>query len=206
MATEAALAVERRTQTGTSHSRRLRLEGKVPANLYGLDQEAVALTVDSDLITPAVIAGHRVIDIDLDGSVEKAMIREVQWDTFLTHILHVDLQRIDASARLDVDVAVHTRGVANEGVLDQPLHSVELNCPAYAVPDQVDVRVGSLRIGEQLTVADLTLPEGVTCNLPGDSVVVRVTEAKDVEIVQEDVSAAAEPELIGRSAEPDDEA
>ena len=206
MATETALAVERRTQTGTSHSRRLRLEGNVPANLYGLGKESVALTVGSDLITPAVIAGHRVVDIDLDGSVEKVMIREVQWDTFLTHILHVDLQRIDANARLDIDVAIHIRGVANEGVLDQHLHSVELSCPAYAVPDYIDVRVGSLQIGDQVTVAELSLPDGVTCNLPAETVVVRVTEAKDVEIVQEDVSAAAEPELVGRSAEAEEDA
>ena len=74
MATEAALAVERRTQTGTSHSRRLRLEGKVPANLYGLGQDTIAVTVDSDAITPAVVAGHRVLDIELDGSVEKTML------------------------------------------------------------------------------------------------------------------------------------
>jgi large subunit ribosomal protein L25 len=200
MATE-ALAAERRTQIGSSHSRRLRLEGKVPANLYGLGKDPVALTIGSDVITPAVIAGDRVLDIGVDGVVEKAMIREVQWDTFLTHILHVDLQRIDANARIDVEVAVHLRGTANEGVLDHHLHSVELNCPAYAVPDQVDVRIGSLRIGDQVTVADLNLPDGITCNLPADTVVLRITEAKDVEIVQEDVLAAGQPELIGRAAD-----
>ena len=200
MATE-ALAAEVRTQIGSSHSRRLRLEGKVPANLYGLGKDTVALTIASDIITPAVMAGHRVIDVSVDGATEKAMIREVQWDTFLTNILHVDLQRIDANARIDVDVAIHLRGTANEGVLDFHLHSVELNCPAYAVPDQIDVRIGSLRIGDQVTVADLTLPEGVTCNLPGDSVVVRINEVKDVEIVQEDVMAAGQPELIGRAAD-----
>jgi large subunit ribosomal protein L25 len=204
MATE-ALAAEVRTQIGTSHSRRLRLEGKVPANLYGLGKDTVALTIASDVITPAVMAGHRVIDVSVDGAVEKAMIREVQWDTFLSHILHVDLQRIDANARIDVDVAIHLRGTANEGVLDHHLHTVELNCPAYAVPDQVDVRIGSLRIGDQVTVADLALPEGVTCNLPGDSVVVRINEVKEVEIVQEDVTAAGQPELIGRASDDEED-
>ena len=203
MATE-ALAAEVRTQTGTSHSRRLRLEGKVPTNLYGLGKDTVALTIASDVITPSVVAGHRVIDVAVDGTVEKAMIREVQWDTFLTHILHVDLQRIDPNARIDVDVLIHLRGTANEGVLDHHLHSVELNCPAFAVPDQIDVRIGSLHIGDQVTVADLTLPEGITCNLPEDTVVLRITKAQDVEIVQEDVSAAAEPEVIGRSADDED--
>ncbi len=203
MATE-ALAAEVRTQIGTSHSRRLRLEGKVPANLYGLGKDPVALTISSDAVTPAIIAGQRVIDIDVGGTVEKAMIREVQWDTFLTHVLHVDLQRIDPNVRIDLAVAINLRGAANEGVLDHVLHSVELNCPPFAVPDHLDVRVGSLRIGGQVTVAELDLPEGVTCNLPGDTVVVRITEAQDVDIVQEDVSAAVEPELIGRSADDED--
>lgn len=203
MATE-AIAVERRTQIGTSHSRRLRLEGKVPANLYGLGKDPVALTVASDVITPQVMAGHRVVDVDLEGTLEKAMIRDVQWDTFLTRILHVDLQRIDPNARIDVEVGIRLRGILNEGVLEQPLHSVELNCLAYAVPDQVDVRIGTLRIGDEVTVGDLQLPEGVTCNLPDDSVVVRVSEAMDVDIVQEDIGAAAEPEVIGRAGEDDE--
>ena len=204
MATE-ALAAEVRTQTGTSHSRRLRLEGKVPTNLYGLGKDPVALTLASDAITPAIVAGQRVIDVDVDGTAEKAMIREVQWDTFLTHILHADFQRVDPNARVDVDIPVVIRGVVNEGVLDHVLHEISVDCPVYKIPEKAEVRVGALKIGDEVTIADLAFDGDLTSVLPSETVVLRVTEAQEVEIVQEDVGAAAEPEVIGQKAD-DEEA
>ena len=92
MADTDKLVAEKRTETGTSHSRRLRCEGKVPVNLYGLGQENVSLTISGDDLKPLVVSGIQVCDLVIDGSEEKALIREVQWDVFLTHILHVDFQ------------------------------------------------------------------------------------------------------------------
>lgn len=197
------LSAEARTSLGTANSRRLRQEGNIPACLYGLGQDTVSLTFSGEALKPVVLSGAQVVDVDIAGTVEMAMIREVQWDTFMMEILHIDLQRIDRDARIDLEVKIETRGDVNEGVLDHQLHSLTLSCPAYAVPDIFSVRVGSLKIGDEVTVADLDLPEGTQTEVAGDTVILRVNEVQDVDIVQEDISAAAEPEVIG--AKSDDE-
>ncbi|NQV28740.1 MAG: 50S ribosomal protein L25 [Rhodopirellula sp.] len=205
MANEGKLVAEKRTQIGTSHSRRMRCEGKVPVNLYGLGQEGLSLTIVGDELKPLILSGSHVCDLVIDGTEEKAIIREVQWDTFQLHILHVDFQRVDPNARVDLEIPVATRGTVNEGVLEHVLHQVSVNCPVYNIPEKVEVRIGALKIGDQVTIADLAFDGDLTTSLPSDTVVLRVVEVKDVEIVQEDIGAAAEPEVIGRAKEDEDE-
>lgn len=204
MADEAKLVAEVRTQIGTAHSRRLRCEGKVPANLCGLGQESVSLTISGDDLKPFVVSGSQVCDLVIDGTEQKVLVKEVQWDTFLLHILHADFQRVDPQARVDVEIPIATRGMANEGVLDHVLHEISVNCPVYNIPEKVEVRIGSLKIGDEVTIADLSFDADLTSVLPSDTVVLRITEAQEVEIVQEDVGAAVEPEVIGRSADDED--
>lgn len=204
MADTDKLVAEKRTETGTSHSRRLRCEGKVPVNLYGLGQENVSLTISGDDLKPLVISGIQVCDLVIDGTEEKALIREVQWDVFLTHILHVDFQRVDPNARVDLEIPVATRGMVNEGMLDHVLHQVSVNCPVFNIPEKVEVRVGTLNIGDEVTIADLHFDGDVTTDLPSDTVVLRVIEVQDVEIEQEDAGDGVEPEVIGRDDEESD--
>jgi large subunit ribosomal protein L25 len=201
MADDGKLVAEKRTQTGTSHSRRLRCDGKVPVNLCGLSQESLSLTISGDDLKPFIVSGSQVCDLVIDGAEQKVLVKEVQWDTFLLHILHADFQRVDPRARVDVEIPIATRGTVNEGVLDHVLHEISVNCPVYNIPEKVAVRIGSLKIGDEVTIADLSFDADLTSVLPSDTVVLRVSEAQDVEIVQEDVGAAVEPEVIGRSAD-----
>lgn len=204
MSTTALLPAQPRTALGTANSRRLRQEGQIPATLYGLNQDPVSLTVAAETAKPIILAGAHVVDIEVDGNVEMAMIRDVQWDTFLMHILHLDLQRIDRGATIEVEVPIEAKGSVKDGVLDQPLHTLTLSCLAHSVPEKMFVRVGTLDIGDEIIVADLEIPEGTSTAISSDTVVMRVTAVQDIDIVQEDVSAAAEPEVIGAKA--DDEA
>jgi large subunit ribosomal protein L25 len=201
MADDAKLVAEKRAQTGTSHSRRLRCGGKVPVNLCGLGQESFSLTISGDDLKPFVVSGSQVCDLVIDGAEQKVLVKEVQWDTFLLHILHADFQRVDPQARVDLDIPVATRGTVNEGVLDHVLHEVGVNCPVFNIPEKVEVRIGSLKIGDEVTIADLAFDGDQKSILPGETVVLRIVEVQDVEIVQEDVGAAAEPEVIGQKAD-----
>jgi large subunit ribosomal protein L25 len=205
MADDGKLVAEKRTQIGTSHSRRLRCEGKVPVNLYGLGQESINLTISGDVLKPFIVSGSQVCDIVIDGAEQKALVKEVQWDTFLLHILHADFQRVDPQARVDVEIPIATRGTVNEGMLEHVLHEISVNCPVYNIPEKVEVRVGALKIGDEVTIADLAFDADLTSVLPSDTVVLRISEPQEVEIEQEDVGAAVEPEVIGRGADDDDE-
>jgi large subunit ribosomal protein L25 len=205
MAETATIVGEKRSGTGTSDSRRLRSAGKIPASLYGLGGETIALAVGSDVATPLIIGGANVVDVSVDGTSEKAILREVQWDTFLTHILHIDLQRIDATATLDVEVSLEIRGIANEGALEQLMRSVTLNCPPTSIPASFEIRVGALKIGDAVTVADLGIPDDCTTELALDTVLVRINEVADDEELEDEASGALEPEVIGRKADDEEE-
>lgn len=195
-----------RTNIGTSGSRRLRNSGRIPGNIYGLNRPAVSISFVTTEIAPIVASGALVLDVNVSGEISKAIIREAQWDTFFTKLLHVDLQRVDPALRVAIVVQVEARGTPASGVLDQPVRSIALTCPAYLIPEVVSIRVGTLVIGDSITVSQLELPEGVVCDLPGTIVVARVHEPRDPAVDQFS-SGAVEPELIakGKSAKTDAE-
>jgi len=201
-----SLAAETRTSTGSANSRRLRNSGRVPATIYGLGQEPASVSLSGDVLTQAVLSGTRIVDLDHDGSTSKAMLREIQWDTFLTQILHVDLQRVDENARVNLELAVEIRGTVSQGNLEQVLRYIEVNVPVFEIPSSPVVRVGSLKIGDTVTVRELGLPADSHPDTPDDAVVLRVVEIQDVDISEEDISAAIEPEVIGRKPDEEQEA
>ncbi len=207
MVSAVKLVAEKRIKLGSAESRRMRRNGIVPANVYGHGLDPVALSVSDDDLRPIVMSGTQVVEIDIDGTTETAIIREVQWDTFSTYIQHVDLIRVDPNERVTVDVAIVLRGtplgVVAGGRLDQQLHLLTLDCRAVQIPDSITVRVGKLEIGDSILVSDLKMQEGVVAHNPPESIVVRVNEAVELEDEEDaDMDAGpAEPELVGRKAE-----
>ena len=95
MAITGKLAVQRRTEHGTRQCRRLRGQGLVPGHIYGHKQEAVPLSVQAAELEPLVRGGAKVLDVELDGKLEKVLFREVQWDYLGKEVIHFDLLRVD---------------------------------------------------------------------------------------------------------------
>jgi large subunit ribosomal protein L25 len=200
---EAKLVVQRRTQSGSAACRRLRRSGIVPGNVYGHAAPPVAVSVPGDVLKPIVLGGIRVVDLELDGQVDKALLREVQWDTYGVSIRHFDLMRVDPNERVTLVIPLELKGTAPGalagGVLEQPLHSITVDCLAYQIPDSIPVRIGSLDVGQAIHVRDLEIPENVHCHNPPDAIVVHVIQVQAKEIQPVEVAAAAtEPEVIGR--------
>src|SRR5262249_54531564 len=145
-----------------------------------------------------------------DGNTEKALIRDVQWDHLGHDILHVDFFRVTADERITVEVRIELRGtapgVAAGGVLDQPLHAVQVECPALSVPDSIRVNISELQLDGVIHVRDLVLPEGVKAMADEDAVVVHVTApAVEPEAAVAAPAEQAEPELIGRAKAAEEE-
>ena len=203
MATTVQLAVEPREKTGTSESRRLRRRGLIPGNLYGHGQEAVTLTVPEDVLTPMVYSGSRVVDIELNGKSEMAMLRDVQWDTFGRHILHFDLIRVSRDEKVQLEIAVELKGsspgVVSGGLLDHRLHTISIICPAFSIPDQVVVRINGLDVGDAIHVRDLDLPSDVEVQNDPDVVIVQINAPVEIEEEEEGLGEGlVQPEVIGR--------
>jgi large subunit ribosomal protein L25 len=152
-----------------------------------------------------------VVDLQAGGKTEKALIRDVQWDHLGHDILHVDFARVAADERIKIEVRIELRGTAPGvtagGLLDQPIHNLEIECLAIAVPESIRVAINELQIGQAIYVKDLKLPDGVTTAVDPDAIVCQVAAPK----VEEEAAAVApteqaEPEIIGRKEKAEEEA
>jgi large subunit ribosomal protein L25 len=198
-----ALKVEARQSLGKRNSRRLRNAGAVPIVLYGHGEKALSLSVSAEQLSAVLRHGAHVVD--LQGAVtETAFIRDLQWDTFGTGVVHMDLTRVTADERVNVELPVVLRGdavgVKDGGHLEQFVHSVEVECLVTAIPEKLELRVHELALGASLHAGDIDLPPGVKLLSAADEVVVHCAlPVKEEEVGG--VSEGAEPEIIGRKPE-----
>ncbi len=200
MSNEAKLVVEPRTEMGSAACRRLRNRGLVPGNVYGHNADPVAIMVAADVLGPVLKSGSRVVDLDVAGKHDKAVIREVTWDVFGRFVEHIDLLRVDPNERVTITVPLILKGTApgivSGGMVEQPLHSLVIDCLAYQIPDSIIVRIGSLQLGQSIYVRDLPLPEGSHAHSAQDAIVVHIVKAR--EVVEATTPSASEPEVIGK--------
>ncbi|HEV8062335.1 MAG TPA: 50S ribosomal protein L25 [Gemmataceae bacterium] len=208
MAETVALVAQSRQENGSQAARRLRRKGLVPAILYGHKEATIMLTLNLDEVTKALRHGARVVDLKTEGGKEeKAFIRELQWDHLGKSLLHVDFTRVSLDERITVTVRLELRGIAPGvnagGVLDQPLHELEIECLAISIPESIRVNIAELQIGAVIYVKDLHLPEGITTTADPEAIVVHVTTpVAEVEPgAIPEAGGTAEPEVIGKTKE-----
>jgi large subunit ribosomal protein L25 len=195
--------VQLREGRGSRHARHLRAQGHVPAVLYGHGEGTVSLTIPNSEIEALLRHGGRVVE--LQGAVTgNALVREVQWDCYGAHILHLDLARVSSGELVETAVPIDLRGDApgarSGGIVQHVLHEIKISCPVALLPERLRVNINALELGDAITVADLELPAGATALADGDDIVVHCVEAgpEEVETV---VAEGAEPEVIGRKAQ-----
>lgn len=199
------LAVQSRDTQGKLHNRRLRRSGKIPGILYGHGEKNVSLAVAADALTAAIRHGSRLVS--LTGAVgESAFIRELQWDTWGTNILHVDFTRISEHEIVEVRVPVELRGeapgVREGGVVVQHVHEVEIACPASIIPEKLAVNVNHLTLNQSILLSSLELPQGAKI-MASDLEAVVVECVVPMELPEEGAGEAVpgEPEVIGAKEE-----
>jgi large subunit ribosomal protein L25 len=172
----------RRDKTGSAETRRLRLAGRVPVIVYGLGTSSQSVSACRDVVEKLVATQSSVVDLELDGTVSKAVVQELQWDIFSTHIQHMDLRLVDPSGTTSVDVPIEIRGepagIKEGAELRQQLKTVRVGCPDYRVPKSVVVRIGALQIGQSVKASDVPLPETATLETDPEAVVIELYDAR----------------------------
>lgn len=211
MSAVVSLKAEPRTGSGSAAAIKLRKKGLVPGIVYGHKEANVAVTVNAEELDRAIRVQHaRVLDLQLEGKKETVLIRELQWDTFGRVMLHIDFARVSATDRVKVTVPVELRNtpkVTGGGVLDQPLHTLHVECSATAIPDSIRVDILNLTLGAPIHVSDLKLPEGVKVLESTEMVVVQL-KLPGVEPVAGAIpgdAAASGPEVIKKEKKAEDE-
>ena len=165
------LVAEARERAGKGASRAVRRTGRVPAVIYGEKQPAVTIHVPLKELTKALSTGHfmnSVVELDLDGALHRTLPRDVQFHPVTDRPIHVDFLRLGANAVIAVDVPVHfsdedkSPGMKRGGTLNIVRHEIELNCPSDAIPDQIEISLAGLDIGDSVHISAVKLPAGVT--------------------------------------------
>lgn len=164
---EVRLKAVKRDGIGKGAARRSRRDGKVPGIVYGHGMEPLSIEVDRREFVTALQtdAGMNVLlDLEIDGSTTLALTKELQRDPVRGTLLHADFIQIDRTEEVHVEVPVHlvgsAPGVAEGGVLEQPMNVVNVKARATEVPPAVDADISGLNIGDALRVSDLAREEG----------------------------------------------
>ena len=203
------LHVQRRETRGTRNAQRLRAGGHIPAILYGHGGESVALSVPSDEMAAALRHGAKLVQ--LTGDVQQsAFVRDVQWNVFGTHLLHVDFTRVEVGESVETNVAVELRGIApgsrEGGIIEHYVHEVEIRCPVDRIPDKITLGINELGLDQSITAAHLPLPSGAELLIDPTTVVVHCTVPAAPAEEEAVPGEYVEPEVIGRKATEEAEA
>jgi large subunit ribosomal protein L25 len=187
--------------TGTRVARRLRKSGRIPAVIYGHKQAVVPVTLSRDDASRMVKTPGHLAELDLGGSTETVLIRDVQWDHLGKEILHLDFARVSAEEVIETEVPLdirgHAAGIAAGGIVEQVVHSLRITCRAGAIPDAIKVDISDLQVDQGLHVRDLKLPPDVTVDADPDLLLVHVvTRAAEPEPAEAAAESPTQPEVI----------
>ena len=206
----ATLTAAPRTETGKGAARKLRAKKQVPAVIYGHQREAMSLVVDAkelERLLGRYAAETTVVELSVDGTTARTLIRDIQRDPVKRTVIHVDFQELVAGEKITVDIPIvlvgTAAGVRNGGVMNQVMTEVSVEVDPVNIPNHLDLDVSALELNESLHVRDLTVPEGVEIQDDEDATVCVVSPPRVVEEtppagvpVIEGAEGAAEPELI----------
>ena len=203
------IEAEPRSSTGKNEMRRLRQGGRVPAVLYGAGKECLPLSVNLRQLRSLLRAGqNEIFELRIQGGESTpAMIVETQREPVKWSLLHLDFHRIAMDRKLEVSVSVVLTGEApgvklQDGILEQVLREVAIECLPLDIPARITVDVGSLALGQSVRIQDLQAQLGDRVQFLQDphSVVCHVVTPRAVEEekpAEEAVAAApTEPEVI----------
>jgi large subunit ribosomal protein L25 len=178
-ADQITLTAETGRPIGSRSSRRLRLQGKVPAVVYGADTEPTAIAVEWSALRSALVteAGmNALITLDVDGDERLTIVKDMQRHPVRRDVTHVDFIVIDRNKAIDVDVPIvleDTEGDHLAGlVVDQQLFSLPISAKPGTIPNELVVSAANLTLDEPIRVGDITLPEGVELNIDPDEAIV----------------------------------
>ena len=208
--TSTKLSVRRRAAAGSRAARRLRRAERVPGVVYGGGGEPVGFDADARELRLALASTGAVLDLSIDG--EKAtpvVLKEAQRDPVRGTTIHVDLLRvrldeaISALVPLELAGTEDAPGVKEGGVLEQITRELNVEALPTAIPESIVHEIGEMQIGETISLAAVSMPEGVTLLDDVEETVVATLSPPRLQVEEE---VEAETELVGEGEEPGEEA
>ena len=205
------LQVEKREKLGSRYCQRLRAAGKLPAVVYGHKQDPVAITLDAKDAITHISKGEKLFTLDLDGKSEHVLLKDLGYDHLGTNIIHADLARVDLNERVDTRAHIHLVGEAiglktAGAILMNPLHELELNCVVTNLPDEIEVDISALDVGDSIHARDVKLPlNTMKLVTDPDAIVAQIVMVKEEETDEaSEVDDGTEPALVDEKKSDED--
>ena len=209
---EVKLTAELRTEFGKGAARRIRRAHKVPAVLYGHGTAPIHIALPGHETLLALRTANALLSIEVNGSSQLALPKQVQRDPLKHTIEHVDLVIVRRGEKVTVDVLVQVEGEAGPETLVVVDHnSIPIEAEATNIPRQIVVSVEGLPPGTQILARDLQLPAGSSIELDPETLIVNVTnaptvEALEAELAEAEAEAGIEPTVTAAAEPSEDEA
>ena len=207
------LKATKRTSASTGQVNKLRSDGFIPAVLYGGKKNNLNISLKKlhlqNLIKTETFMS-KVFNLDIDGSAEKALPRDIAYDPLSDEPIHIDFMRITKGSKLNIEIPVKfinsdkSPGLKKGGVLNIVRRKVELKCPAENIPNEIVVDLDNTEINTSLKISSVKLPENVTPTITGRDFVIATVVAPTILVEPEkteEVAAEGEvaPEGTGES-------
>ncbi len=197
------LTIATREPEGSRATRRLRRSGRVPGILYGGDDAPITFSVDARELRHALAARGAVLEISDGESAEPAILKSAQYHPVRGETMHVDLLRVNLKVAIHAVVALELTGgdeapgVKEGGVLEQITRELNIEALPAEIPESILHDVSAMQINDTVTLAEITVPDGITLlDDPQETTVATLTPPR---LETEGDEIESETELVGES-------
>lgn len=197
-----------RENFGKGFARRLRAAGKIPAVIYGHGTDPVHVALPGHQVALLIRRANVVLELDVDGTQQLTLVKDVQKDPVHQIIEHIDLLVVRKGEKVEVDVPVSIIGESAAGtIVAQDANTVLLEVEATHIPERIEVNIDGLEEGTHITAADLVLPKGASLVVDAETLIIAISapsgDADEIAELDAAVSAAQalESEAETESAE-----
>ena len=219
MSEQVSLAASERQSEGKSANRNLRRSGYIPGVLYGGKDEPKKISImEKDIVKATEIAGFatQILQISMDGKDVDVVVKEIQRHPATSRVLHADFMRVDPDSKITLVVPIRTLndesciGVkVSGGQVNHLINDIEISCLASNLPEQLEIDVQEMDIGDTVSLSEIKLPEGVEITIlqqdeDRDQAVVSVTETREMIIEEEEEELELEEGEAGEEGEEGD--
>jgi len=182
---QVVLVARNRQNKGSGEARKIRRAGRIPAVLYGRSGKAVSIDLDALEFANGVksISESTIVKVEVDGKPYEAFVKDTQRNILDGSILHVDFYEVESGvllrARVPIQLKGNSAGVRDGGVLEFPLHEIEVECMPKDLPPRIELDISNLGANQSIHVRDIALSDAIRVISSVDQVVVLVKYAKE---------------------------
>ena len=168
------LEASKREHHGTSHAKRLRKTGAIPAIIYGKNQNSIPISLPSDALNKVMNKRSfhiKLIDLTIGKKNTKVILKNYQLHPGTGKLLHLDFQITSKDEKVTMSIPFHFSGIDNcpgvktqSGIVSHLINEVEIQCLPADIPKKLDIDASQLQLNDVVHLADVKLPKSVTFN------------------------------------------